>query len=264
MSIENQEVQEEQQVQPDAAQENQQEQENTGSPEQSATPEEDIVVSDPVGVKKRISKLAKKAADAQAEVEYWKQQALSRQQEQGVTPVHQVDDGKPKLGDFQDFESYTEALTDWKLKNVAESHARQEQEQKRIGAYNKQVEEFSKSAPDFALAVGEIQDQILSDKGMTELILESDVGAAMAYHLATHEEEFNRIMGLTPVRRIAALSKLEASLQLKQSTNKTTAPKPVSKVTGNGSSTVAGGSVGKPSADASFAEWKKWRNSNKK
>lgn len=234
------------------------------SPDYVEEVQPEIEPTDSKNVAKRINKLSKKLAEKDSEIEYLRNQMSSVQK----APSPSVQDGSPKLADFASFEEYTEAVTDWKFE---QRQAKQQQEAAhaaKINKYYQNVTEFSKTAPDFKIAVEEIQDELSSDPNVVEFILESDFGPAVAYHLANHEDELTRLAKMSPVRRIAALSKIESEMASrnkpkaqKPQANNTSTKTPATRVTINTGAVDNSESVNK---DKSYSEWVKWRNQNKK
>jgi hypothetical protein len=167
---------------------------------------------------------------------------------------------KPKFSDYNDIETYTEALTDWKLEQKL---AQQEQKTKAktvADSYNDRVKEFSKSRPDFQEVIAS-SDLSISDP-VKELIFESDVGPALALYLAENEEEAERINGMSIVRQVAEIGKLEDKLSAKKVDKKVVskAPAPVSPI--KGGAPVTAKSLDDPSIAPD--EWIKMRNKQTK
>lgn len=223
--------------------------------------EEVTLPTDSKSVAKRIGKLSKKLADKDAELAALREQLKS--QPQPAQPSAPVASDKPKLADFDTVEEFTEALTEWKWEQKQIQSQVQSQQQAKVQSYYQKVEQFQKSAPDFAVAVSEIEGQLSRDPNMVEFILESDFGPQIAYHLANNEEEIARISQLSPVRRIAALSKIESEMAQRKSkpSGNNSTKQPVTRVTTNTGSIAKSEVVNK---DRSYAEWKVWREQNRK
>lgn len=216
--------------------------------------------NDSKGVAKRIGKLAKKLSAKDQEIAVLKEQLKNQPT---IAEPTQAEQGKPKLADYDTVEEFTEALTDWKMDQRQVQAQATSQQQAKVQNYYQKVEHFQKSAPDFAVAVSEIESQLSRDPNMVEFILESDFGPQIAYHLANNEEEIARISQLSPVRRIAALSKIEVEMAQRKTkpSGNTTNKQPASRVTTNTGSIAKGDIVNK---DRSFAEWRVWREQNRK
>lgn len=220
---------------------------------ESTTKESEVDYSK--NVKKRIDKLATKLNQKEQELEQLRQQLQNREQPAPSQQAQQQVDNKPKMADFDTIEDFTEALAEWKYNNISEKQQIQQVQQQKAQSYNQKVEQFMETAPDFVLAVNEIDHVIQRDPLAFEFIFESDVGPQLAYHLANHQDELNKIMQLSPTRRIAALGRIENELISKsKSTIKTQkVPEPIGRVTSNSSNAKEDGSP------KDYNAWKKWR-----
>lgn len=216
------------------------------------------------GFEKRISKEVARKNEALREAEFWKREALKHQAE--PQRVEQVQDhiAKPKFSDYNDLEAYTEAVTDWKLDSKL-AQKLQETEQKTKAAtvvktYNDRVAEFSKVRPDFQEVLAS-SDMVISDP-VKELIFDSDVGPAIALHLAENEDLAERIKGMSIVRQVAEIGKLEDRLTQKKVDKKVTsnAPAPIKPVQGGAPITTK--SLDDPTMPTD--EWIKMRNKQTK
>jgi hypothetical protein len=223
--------------------------------------------NDSRNVAKRIGKLTKKLSEKEQELEYWRQQAMNRSGEPVVgeqTAVAAEVAGRPRADDFSNQEDFIEALTEWKLTEKETRVAHERATRAVQDTYYSRVNEFSQTAPDFSVAVGEIQDQLGSDPNVVDFILDSEVGPAIAYHLANNESVFKNIMAMSSVRRVAALGKIEAQLEAKRSAaaNRSENSQPAARVTSNTGSAVSTNTA-KPEG-GSYTEWKKWREANRR
>lgn len=76
------------------------------------------------------------------------------------------------------------------------------------------------------------------DQATAEILMDSERGPEVAYHLATHREELQRIQGMPPLARARELGRIEALIAAPKPRTVTKAPKPVP-VIGGGSSKAA-------------------------
>ena len=121
--------------------------------------------------------------------------------------------GQPK---FATYEEYEEALLDWKLdiRQAKEAEkARQEAEAKRV----QEIEEAYSSQVDAAKAKYEDFEQALSGNipmwdGVIVAIKQLENGAEVAYYLGKNRDIAKKLMEMTPVRAIAEVGKIAASL----------------------------------------------------
>ena len=158
-------------------------------------------------------------------------------------PAPKADSEAPKISDFSDIESYTAAVAEFKAQKILESRisemqqkqhemaTRQHQEQI-TSAWSERVAKTADEFPDWEEVAADTDAQIT--EVMQRAILESDVGPRVAYFLAKHPEEADRIARMSPVRQIAEIGKLEDKVSSLKPTAKkpSAAPAPISPVTG--------------------------------
>lgn len=167
------------------------------------------------------------------------------------------DDGEPKPENFADFNEYTRALARYEAKQVLESErksqaqaqqGKEQQAEQHAGmekvakAWSEREQSFQAQTKDYEAVVAPFADEELQSlsKQARMAIVESDTGPALLYELAKLAEdnpsEFSRIAGLSPVRQIAELGKLEAKVS--QPARKTTnAPAPAATTQGGRTAT---------------------------
>jgi hypothetical protein len=210
-------------------------------------------------VQKRLAKESRrieKQVAAEVENRYLREQLKP-------APVSQVADGKPQLAQFQDYESYTEALVDWKAEQkIVEREAKQreayqqqaqiEQQKQAVQEVNQKFGSILESKPDVADIVLE-KNFPISDP-MLGAMMSSDVADKLLEHIANNPKTAAEIYELPPATQFRKVMELEA--KLKMPLPKTTkAPEPVKGVS-NGSSFT------KSIEDMSIAEYKAWRAKN--
>lgn len=200
-------------------------------------------------------KTARIAAETEARI-LREQLAELRAQSQG-TQAKPADDGEPKPENFADFNEYTRALARFEAKQLlkAEKEAqakaqqgKQQQDEQHAGtekvvkAWTEREKSFQAQAKDYEAVVAPFADEELQSlsKQARMAIVESDAGPQLLYELAKlaedNPQEFGRIAGLSPVRQIAELGKLE--VKLSQPVKKTTnAPAPAAVTTGGRTAT---------------------------
>lgn len=190
------------------------------------------------GFEKRIERFNRRLAEKEAEIEHWRKAALQSNQgnvqTQAAPQVQQLD--KPKLADYPDIETYTEAVTDWKL-NQREVAQRQ---QSVVQTYQAKEQALRSANPEYDEIIADFKDRYkhVNAPEVNAYIQESEIGPDLFYHLANNTSEIDRILALSPLRRVAELGKLEAKLSTVGSVdnkvvNKVTkAPKPITKESG--------------------------------
>ena len=213
------------------------------------------------GFEKRIERFNKKLAAKDAELEYWKNAAIGKGTQPAAQSTVTTTEAKPKFSDYNDLEAYTEALTDWKMDNKLRDVRAQQSTQTVQQTYQERVKEFTKTQPDFQNVMAEFQEDYghVQIPEVVQVAFESEVGPQLAYYLATHTNEVDRIAALPPHRRLIELGKIEDKVSQ--------ASKPVTKVVSKAAAplTPAKG-TGKVTTkdiyndDIPYSEWVKLRN----
>jgi len=223
------------------------------------------------GFQKRISKLSARASSAEAERDYWREQALKRNAQEQQTPKENSkneskDEGKPNPDKFDTYSEYLDALTDWKIEQ-REAKAKAESEktqakteaQKRAETFQSKINEFKKEHTDFDDVIDSCEVDLSKD--LQNMILESDLAPQLMYDLANKPEEIERLNKLSDKALIKALGVLEDRLSKNSESQKpkpktTNAPAPISPVG------AKGGAISKKSLDdpsLSFSEYERLR-----
>lgn len=127
---------------------------------------------------------------------------------------------KPNPDTFQDYGEYIEALTDWKTdQKLAAAEQRRQQaehdhavkaEQTRLAAsWNQRVQAAIAKYPDFEAAALQSPTAIPAGSLIDGWILEHKTGADVLYHLQTHPDDLDDLLGLPlyeQAERLALLS----------------------------------------------------------
>ena len=92
---------------------------------------------------------------------------------------------------------------------------------------------------------------------MVDLLLTSEVGPDVAYHLGTNRAVAMQIARMNPVEAARAIGRIEASLTAPKPRTETNAPTPINPVKG-------GAGAGRNPDKMSYVEWVKWRESGGK
>lgn len=198
------------------------------------------------GFKKRIERFQKQLSVKDQEIEFLKQQMSKGKPSDEVAAKPQVDNSeKPTPDKFETHEEYIDALTDWKIESkeklkeqkAKESEAKSEY-QKQVESYQSKVSEIKKTHNDFDEVMEDVDDIIVSPS-VQQIILDSDLGPALAYELAKNKGEFERINKLNPLTAAKEIGKIEARLSNQSESKKeiktTKAPPPVSPIASRGS-----------------------------
>lgn len=180
-------------------------QEDTSESEKTAKPRR--------GFERRIERMNQKLAQREQELDYWRGLALKSNLPE--TPQSApVPTGRPQFADYNDIESYTEALTDWKFNQQMAEFRAQTNLQSVTQTYEQRLADFRQKQPDF----DQVMNDFIADYGdeqvpeIVEVALESEQGPALAYYLAQNTDEVERIKSLPPRRRLLELGKIEDRL----------------------------------------------------
>ena len=211
-------------------------------------------------LEKRLNRLHKERAEAQARAEFFERQYNESRQQQPV-----ADSGAPKLADFEyDEVKYREAVERHASEKAAkEAEARRTAEQQRqyvhgvTQEWQKRVATVSKKYPDFADVTGDVHLAIPALYAM----MEADNGPDIAYYLGTHDEEAEQIASLSLPAQIRAIGRLEAKIAAEPAKPKTPsqAPAPIAPVGGGG-----GAASEMPSDKDDIATWMRKENERMK
>lgn len=200
------------------------------------------------GFQRRIDKLRASVSAKELEIEHWKNLALKEKAE-GKDPEKTVETkkttdqaGKPNQDDYELYDEYLEALTDWKAdQKFKEYESRLEKskietaQEKMISSHRDRVEKFAKTVDDFDEVLEEVSDVVPSPT-MQELLISSENGPALMYSLAKDRDTFERLNKLSPLAAAKEIGKLESMIEAKTSGEKrevkktTTAPRPITPV----------------------------------
>lgn len=184
-------------------------------PEDPQEPDEvDTAPQRPSSRQRRIDRLTRENAELQKRLQALEQTAKPPAVE--VLPPKPA--GKPDLKDYTTLESYTEALTEWKL-DQREAKAKADEE-KRAAESALQAQQDNWTArekaalnahPDYRELVESTEIPVGPGVlAMRQALLEEDAGAEILYHLASHPAELKRVAGLSPAKAILEIGKLAA------------------------------------------------------
>ena len=173
----------------------------------------------------------------------------------------------PKLDQFDNFDDYVAAKAEFVANQTLEKRiaevTRQQSEQQNTArratvehGWMQKVSQVRNEIDDFDDVVESAGVEISNVLG--EALMESDVGPRLAYYLARHPDEAERINALPPSAVFRAVGRLEAKVEAEKLTTKSNAPKPVSPVG------AKSGVAAKDPDKMSVEEWTKWRNAQLK
>lgn len=176
----------------------------------------------------------------------------------------------PQEKDFEDYSEFVAAKAVWRY--AQDTHSREAEavgsdveEARRkldqIDATEKRLvqENFAAQVADARTryadydAVVTARDVPISQQ-VVEIVTQSDVGADVAYHLASNKALAAEISAMTPIEAARAIGRIEAKITAPRSRTTSTAPDPITPVKGKAAAT-------KDPSKMSMSEYKKWRAS---
>lgn len=203
------------------------------------------------GVQKRLDELTRQKHETARDRDYWRELAM-RQNAPQPEPQRAQND-VPQETDFADYDEYQAALIDYRVDQKLSERQQTQTAAQKAQSFQDSVKAKAADNPDFATAV--FDPDVPITPVMREVILDSDLGADVAYFLGTNLSEAQRIAALPPHRQAAELGKIETKLSTPSApkTPRTPPPPPPQ--------TVSGLSAGlsKDPADMSMAEYVAWR-----
>lgn len=215
----------------------------------------------PKGVQRRIDRAVRQKYEAEARAKMLEERIAAIEARQQPQQTQQRMQGEPRLEDFDNFDAYiaakAEFVADRKIQEtLTEREKRQEAEraqtarQKTVEGWNKRVAAAEDELPDFHEVVA--SSDVRMTPPMAEAIMESDNGPKLAYYLATHPDEADKIAEMSPVAVVRALTRIEDKL-INQPAQVTKAPPPTTPV---GVKAKAEKDPSEMSVDE-FAKWRK-------
>jgi hypothetical protein len=181
------------------------------------------------GAQKRFDELTREKYDARREAEYWREMAMrSQPQPEPVKaePVklptlaeYEYDEGKYQAALIQYATQQAEQVVERRLTQAEQQRA----EQARLGTFAERQRAFAKATPDF-------EDKVLRDPSlpisaaMRDVIVDSDSGPEIAYHLANNRAIAERIAALPPHLAALELGRIEGRLTAEREAAKRPTP----------------------------------------
>jgi len=175
------------------------------------------------GVGKRINELTRekheerrRAEQAQAEANYWREQAQRAQPQAAPAPTQPQ--GKPTLEQYgNDWNAYEEARDQWVMNQAVErvSQERQRWEQEaqqrsRQAKFQERVAAFEREVPGGWQQA--VSAPVETTQVMLETIAESEIGPKIGYYLSQNLDEALSISRLPPLQQAVAMGRIEPKL----------------------------------------------------
>lgn len=219
-----------------------------------------------------IEKLKAQRKKAEEDARYWRKQKaearadyFKRDREPEQPKPQPGEAAKPKPNDFNDYNEYVEALTDWKVENrrqewdrqAAEKESNQTHQAKMAGLQEKinvgfeKYDDFEDVAMDQSVPI---------TPAVMEILAEIENPADVAYYLGKNRTEAIAISRMTPIAAAREIAKIEFNLNINnpapkpKEPNKTPKAPPPIKPVGSAS---AGEKDPEKMTPAEFAEWRR-------
>lgn len=175
---------------------------------------------------KRIDEVTRDKYEAQRQADYWRGVAEGRSPAQDVPKVASNDD-QPREDQFEDYDAYQRALTKWEVRQELKAEGERTQAASRRDALiNKAQAKYA----DFDQVVN--NPSLPITQAMADVILDSEVGPDIAYHLGSNPDEAARIAKLPAHRQAAELGKIEDRLSAPKPAPKDPPPAPPKTING--------------------------------
>ena len=136
--------------------------------------------------------------------------------------------------------------------NSRRSETQQNELRERVLEFEDRVDDFRETAKDFDEVVSKINVTIREE--LAREVLFSEMGPQIQYHLAQNPNELHRLNGLSGRELAREIGRLETKLQTPQARKQTTAPPPMTRITGGAGPAV---DLGKADMATYIAERKK-------
>lgn len=149
-----------------------------------------------------------------------------RDAQKQAADARQVPIAPPDPKQYQTQEAYNDALVAHKVDETIAQRDSQKQHNDAVSAYREREEDTRSKYPDY--------DEVAYGEGsrvtnaMASVIVMSDIGTEIMYHLGQNRDEARRIANLSPLLQAREIGKIEASLTTSPPVKKTSsAPEPI-------------------------------------
>ncbi len=169
-----------------------------------------------------------KYARAEAENQVLRQQLDTRQ------PPQTQSGGEPKPEQFDTYEKYIDAVTDFKVDQKLKSEQQKYAQQQQVNQEQVRVNKVRDALAPAIAKYDDFDEVVIDNKtlaitpAMMEAIGETDIGGEVAYYLGKNPAEAEKIAQLSRINQIRAIDKLSEKLRVPPPVSK--APKPMETV----------------------------------
>jgi len=158
-----------------------------------------------------------------------------------------------------DVEAYAEDLAEFKAEQKIAEREQQKKQETVTTSYYEREDDARLRYPDFESVVYDKDLEITAP--MYEVIVESEIGPEIAYHLGKNPGEAARIAALAPLAQAREIGKLEVKLSANPSAKKvSSAPEPIRPISGSRNSVPSYSTSDPRSIKMDPSEWIEKRN----
>jgi len=176
---------------------------------EDATPEAKAEHKRKGGYQRKLEKERSAREEAQAQAAYYRGLVEGRTPQQ--EPAKAQETGKPTIEQFETYDEYNEALTDWKVEEKLKARDAQN-EGKQVEIAWKNAETIAKTKYSDYTDVADIRKLAPTEAMATAILQMPDAGTDVLYWLGKHPEENERIKALSPMATAIALGEIKAGL----------------------------------------------------
>lgn len=201
----------------------------TSPPDEGGEPEEELSADE---LKEQLDTERKQRQKAESRQAYWEREAKRQQRDRDTKPTQPggdelIDQTRPKpvSSQFDDYDQYLDALTDWKMEQreaKAKAAQSKSEAQERSAKFQKNLMEGTEKYEDFDEIARNPDLPITQD--MVNALFDCDHAADIAYYLGQNIQETRRIALLSPIAVAREIGKLEARFVGPPPKTKTNAP----------------------------------------
>ena len=224
---------------------------------------------DPAAMQAEIDALKAKRDKAEQDAIYWRRQKAEARKDYftqpetppaQATPAEQPDTQRPDPSQFDDYDKYVDALTDYKTDQKLAQWKREEAQKSQDASVQEKDAKLRQNI-DKGYEKYEDFEDVAMDPGVpitpmiADILSESEIPADVAYYLGKNRPEAVKISRMTPIAAAREIAKIEVKLSAEPppetppNKQTTTAPAPINPIS-SGSATP-----GKPLEDMSMKEY---------
>lgn len=198
-----------------------------GESKPEAPPEKTLTQSEVNEIVQKEKAKARRQAERMAEARLRAEYAERQLAELKAPPKQEATSGEPVPAQFQDYESYIAALTDWKVEQKLSGLRKEteaQQVQRQMAERADQVLPKLKPAMEKYDDFQEVATSFKAPPALQAAMLESDHTGELYYYLGSNPAELDRLSRLSDVKQVLAVKELESRLTAPPQPTRTPAP----------------------------------------